>query len=941
MKPLVNITTFRGYVNRVLPTVYDDSLSYYEVLAKVMEKLNEVIELDNEQNVIINNLPQDVSSFAEELAEFKASMTLQFNEYKAEMNAALDAFEAEVNAKIAADSTPTQGSTKLVTSGGVYAAIQDVINSLVKDALPTQGSANYVTSGGVFTAIQNAVNTLNTTIATKQNALTFDTTPTENSVNPVQSGGIKTYVDTAKGDVQRNLDDYISSNNTRSSAIEGDITALQTGKQNTLTFDQSPTLNSGNPVTSDGIARAIAGATPTIDIDDVPTEGSTNAVSSNGVYQAIETLTTDTEEALTTKQDELTFDLLPTQNSMNPVTSGGVWQKIAEIDPYGTIDPEPTEGSTAAVQSGGTWSALQQLNSTLSAEIDTKQGALTFDNAPTINSGNPVTSDGIYRALQEKQSALTFDSTPTQYSTNPVTSGGVYDAIQQGGGGGGTIDPVPTEGSTHAVQSGGTWTALQGKQDTLTFDSVPTQYSTNPVTSGGVYDAIQQGGGGGTIDPVPTEGSTHAVQSGGTWTALQGKQNTLTFDSTPTENSTNPVTSGGVYAAIQASGGGGGETRTLLFDNNCSNTAQTNVSLTGELLSSTTYDAFDIEYLWFDDSSQGNDLCYPSIIRVKRDTLNAINTDYSGIYNNGVVIEAIDDNYKYYNVYETTDLQDNPITLFEYDSSRSTLLTNITININRIWGVSGTGGGGSSWVLSTPEMHRNIFRGQYLGSSVSAAQLAAIDNGSFDDLYVGDYWTIPVTIDGTTLNVNWRIADIDYYMHTGDTPLEAHHLVIVPDIVLYSARMNSTNINTGGYKASEMYTTNLGTAKTAINTAFPNMVLTHRDMMPVDPSNTPTWADSTVELLSEIMTYGTQIMSPCNNAGQYNVFYTIARSQLSLFRLAPWFGIANDKYWLRDVIGQPSFALVAAEGNADGSGASNQNGIRPYFIIGVPPTANS
>lgn len=498
MKPLVNITMFRGYVNRVLPTVYDDSLSYYEVLAKVMEKLNEVIELDNEQNVIINNLPQDVSSFAEQLAEFEEGMTTQFNEFKELINGSLDAFEAEVNAKIATDNRPTQGSTKLVTSGGVYAAIQDVVNTLVKDAVPTQGSTNYITSGGVYAGIQAAVDTLNATIATKQSALTFDTTPTENSVNPVQSGGIKTYVDTAKGDVQRNLDDYISSNNTRSSAIEGDVAALQTGKQNTLTFDQSPTLNSGNPVTSDGIARAIAGVTPTIDIDDVPAEGSTNAVSSNGVYQAINTLATDTEEALETKQDELTFDLLPTQNSMNPVTSGGVWQKIAEIDPYGTIDPEPTEGSTAAVQSGGTWSALQQLESTLDAEIDTKQDALTFDNAPEINSGNPVTSDGIYRALQQKQSTLTFDNTPTQNSTNPVTSGGVWSAIQ-GGGSGGTIDPVPTENSTNAVQSGGVWTALQGKQGTLTFDQTPTQNSTNPVTSGGVWSAIQGGGGEGGV----------------------------------------------------------------------------------------------------------------------------------------------------------------------------------------------------------------------------------------------------------------------------------------------------------------------------------------------------------------------------------------------------------------------------------------------------------
>lgn len=42
------ITKLRGYVNKILPLVYDDSLSYYEVLAKCMHKLNEVVDLVNE-----------------------------------------------------------------------------------------------------------------------------------------------------------------------------------------------------------------------------------------------------------------------------------------------------------------------------------------------------------------------------------------------------------------------------------------------------------------------------------------------------------------------------------------------------------------------------------------------------------------------------------------------------------------------------------------------------------------------------------------------------------------------------------------------------------------------------------------------------------------------------------------------------------------------------
>ena len=52
-----------NYVNKVMPTVYDDSLSYYEVLSKILYKLNEVIEnvgdtnIKEEINEIKNKIP--------------------------------------------------------------------------------------------------------------------------------------------------------------------------------------------------------------------------------------------------------------------------------------------------------------------------------------------------------------------------------------------------------------------------------------------------------------------------------------------------------------------------------------------------------------------------------------------------------------------------------------------------------------------------------------------------------------------------------------------------------------------------------------------------------------------------------------------------------------------------------------------------------------------
>ena len=51
------------YVQKVLPAVYDDSLSYYEILAKVQATLNDVVSTTNEQSVIVLEMQQAINDF--------------------------------------------------------------------------------------------------------------------------------------------------------------------------------------------------------------------------------------------------------------------------------------------------------------------------------------------------------------------------------------------------------------------------------------------------------------------------------------------------------------------------------------------------------------------------------------------------------------------------------------------------------------------------------------------------------------------------------------------------------------------------------------------------------------------------------------------------------------------------------------------------------------
>lgn len=227
--------------------------------------------------------------------------------------------------------------------------------------------------------------------------------------------------------------------------------------------------------------------------------------------------------------------------------------------------------------------------------------------------------------------------------------------------------------------------------------------------------------------------------------------------------------------------------------------------------------------------------------------------------------------------------------------------------------------------------HNSIYRGKNLGTTVTEEQWEAISSGTFTDLYIGDYWVIG--------GVNWRIAAFDYYLNCGDTSFTKHHAVIVPDTCLYNAQMNTTNVTTGAYKGSAMYTANLTQAKSTINSAFGSShVLSHRIYLSNATSNgrasAGEWTDSTVDLMCEHMVYGSGIFSPVSDGSNVPNNYRVEKGQLPLFALEPSRICNRATWWLRDVITAAGFALVGGGGNADYSNASNSLGVRPAFCIG-------
>ena len=240
------------------------------------------------------------------------------------------------------------------------------------------------------------------------------------------------------------------------------------------------------------------------------------------------------------------------------------------------------------------------------------------------------------------------------------------------------------------------------------------------------------------------------------------------------------------------------------------------------------------------------------------------------------------------------------------------------------------GGGSALGIEDDAATHNMVYRGKALGTSVTSEQWAAIKAGTFKDLYLGDYWSIG--------GMDYIIAAFDYWYKCGDMACNTHHAVVIPRSQLYTYKFNPTNTTEGGYVGSDLYKNGLTQAKTTFNTAFGSAhILNHREYLVNAVTNgKPTgfdWYDSTVDLMNENMVYGGRQFSPMpDGSDPWNTCcnYTVDKSQLPLFRLAPWMSFVRDQWcWLRDVVSAAFFACCYGYGFADCYGASNANGVWP------------
>ena len=230
-----------------------------------------------------------------------------------------------------------------------------------------------------------------------------------------------------------------------------------------------------------------------------------------------------------------------------------------------------------------------------------------------------------------------------------------------------------------------------------------------------------------------------------------------------------------------------------------------------------------------------------------------------------------------------------------------------------------------------------------------------IADGSFEDIYVGDYipisgtFTAPTPSGGTqsvSYSTKLRVAGINTYLATGATLFDKQHIVMIPDDILLISVMNSTATAEGGYFFTFFRTKIAPVLKAHFAEKFGDHLLTRSVLISngisataasmagaglIGCSNSSEFSNETVMLPSEIELFG------CTLCGSSNIDIGTANRQLPLFRLAPEYVTKQRQYyWLSAVADKTRFVFVDADGACSYTDANYfQNiGVRPILVIG-------
>lgn len=233
--------------------------------------------------------------------------------------------------------------------------------------------------------------------------------------------------------------------------------------------------------------------------------------------------------------------------------------------------------------------------------------------------------------------------------------------------------------------------------------------------------------------------------------------------------------------------------------------------------------------------------------------------------------------------------------------------------------------------------HKTVFRGKNLGDKVTDDQLRMIREGTFYDLWVGDYWEIGGNV--------WRIMDINYWMYIGNELSSTefrNHLVIMPDMYTGLQQMHNSATCAGGFMSSTMEKSTLPyILNTVLTPLFGESVVGHL------AKDTSGWANhlpnASTDHISKVTLPTVEMLS--SGYPRRNVYdYYSDSEELAICKMDRRFALFpnllepnKDKtaysYWTRTWGSETTAISQLSNDVTSAQPLTNKNNIRPVFAI--------
>ena len=332
------------------------------------------------------------------------------------------------------------------------------------------------------------------------------------------------------------------------------------------TYDTTPTLNSEEAVTSDGIARALLNKQDVLTIEQSLTNSSTNIPSSQAVinYGSLKVRTvakdsvddiSETENTLKVfalpsgivlndsitlsapsiitnyKSDDCTIQILLCANGQQ--YSRYIYEDITSdwVTTFSSIDTTVTQDSANTVTSGAVYTAINNAKIELTSSINTSITNVTtllntytaYSSVTNIDTLYGTVNRTVHFVINSASANGTLPNDNTTYWNVEVVK--LADGLSRQS----ARDNEDNTYFRHYDSTNG-WSDWVQLLTSGVVDSEVTEGSDNPISSGAVYEAIASIDLSELMDTTPTSGSTNGVTSNGIKTYVDDKFTDYNFN---------------------------------------------------------------------------------------------------------------------------------------------------------------------------------------------------------------------------------------------------------------------------------------------------------------------------------------------------------------------------------------------------------------------------